>query len=85
MMMIAATIPTSEAVFMVLCFVVTMIYGAIVEIRRDNTIKELDESFVVCREGLDAYMKSLDDAEIRTSKNTESKSKGRRNATSKDY
>ena len=48
-MMIAATIPTSEAVFMVLCLVVTMIYGAIVEIRRDNTIKELDESFVVCR------------------------------------
>lgn len=74
MMMIAATIPTSEAVFMVLCFVVTMIYGAIVEIRRDNTVKELDESFVVCRERLDAYMKSLDDAEIRTSKNTESKS-----------
>lgn len=77
MMMIAATIPTSEAVFMVLCFVVTMIYGAIVEIRRDNTVKELDESFVVCRERLDAYTKSLDDAidEIRTSKNTESKSK----------
>jgi len=76
MMMIAATIPTSEAVFMVLCLVVTMIYGAIVEIRRDNTVKELDESFVVCRERLDAYMKSLDDAidEIRTSKNTESKS-----------
>lgn len=76
MMMIAATIPTSEAVFAVICLVVTMIYGAIVEIRRDNTVKELDESFVVCRERLDAYMKSLDDAidEIRTSKNTESKS-----------
>lgn len=75
--MMIATVTTSEAVFMVLCFVVTMIYGAIVEIRRDNAVNELDESFVNYRERLDAYMKNLDDAidEIRTSKNTESKSK----------
>lgn len=74
--MMIATVTTSEAVFMILCFVVTMIYGAIVEIRRDNAVKELDESFVACRESLDNYAKSLDDAidEIRTSKNTESKS-----------
>lgn len=75
--MMIATVTTSEAVFMVLCLVVTMIYGAIVEIRRDNTLQELDESFVNYRERLDDYMKNLDDAvdEIRTSKNTESKSK----------
>lgn len=75
--MMIATVTTSEAVFMVLCFVVTMIYGAIVEIRRDNAVNELDESFVNYRERLDDYMKNLDDAvdEIRTSKNTESKSK----------
>lgn len=75
--MIAAAIPTSEAVFAVICLVVTMIYGAIVEIRRDNTVKELDEYHKEVTEKLDGYIEELDDAidEIRTSKNTESKSK----------
>lgn len=76
MMMIAA-IPTSEAIIMVICLIVTLVYGSIIEIRRDNELKELDEYHKATRIRLDRYIKELDDAlnTLRTSKNTESKSK----------
>lgn len=75
-MMIAA-IPTSEAIIMVICLIVTLVYGSIIEIRRDNELKELDEYHKATRIRLDRYIKELDDAlnTLRTSKNTESKSK----------
>lgn len=75
-MMIAA-IPTSEAIIMVICLIVTLVYGSIIEIRRDNELKELNEYHKATRIRLDRYIKELDDAlnTLRTSKNTESKSK----------
>lgn len=74
-MLIAATIPTSEAVFAGVCFVVMLVYGAIVEIRRDNNIKELDEYHKEVSEKLDGYIEELDDAinTVRAGKNTKSK------------
>jgi len=72
-----AAIPTSEVIIMVICLIVTLVYGSIIEIRRDNELKELDEYHKATRIRLDRYIKELDDAlnTLRTSKDTESKSK----------